>query len=108
MLELTMTVSAITRFPFIGTFAVTLPRTVVSGLYRYCRAGAAFFNFELHAVDVLDGDDGIPDALTQRQRDLRVPHSQKLERLREVFSWLKRDYEVLTLESVAARLSAAR
>lgn len=103
LLELPMTVAPFTRFPFIGTFAVTLPWTLVKALYRACRA-SPFFNFELHAVDVLDAEDGVPPALVSRQRDLRVPHGEKLERLAEIFGWLARDFELMPLKDAARHL----
>jgi len=104
VLELPMAVTPGVRFPFIGTFATTLPLAVVRTLYRACRA-EAFFNLELHAVDVLGEEDGIPPELVRQQRDLRVPAARKLERLRTVFSWLKEDYDVVTLHDAAAWLT---
>jgi peptidoglycan-N-acetylglucosamine deacetylase len=93
------------RFPFIGTFALTLPLPAVRAAYRALQ-GDAFFNFELHAADVLDARDGIPAELVRQQRDLRVPVAQKLERLRTLFGWLKSDYEVVTLRDAASHLAA--
>ncbi len=105
VLELPMAVTPGVRFPFIGTFATTLPLPVVRTLYRACRADA-FFNFELHAVDVLGEEDGIPPELVRQQRDLRVPAARKLERLRTVFGWLKADYDVVTLRDAATQLAS--
>jgi hypothetical protein len=68
--------------------------------------GEAFFNFELHGVDVLDATDGIPPELARQQRDLRVSAAQKLDRLRDVFRWLKADYDVVTLRDAAGSLVA--
>lgn len=106
LIELPMTVAPVTRFPFIGTFAATLPRAFVRSLYRSCRGSTAFFNFELHAIDVLDAGDGVPEVLVARQRDLRVPHKEKLARLREIFGWLATDYQVKTLSEVARALAS--
>ncbi len=103
VLQLPITCAPVTRFPFIGTFAVTLPRPAVRALYATLRR-EPLFNFELHAVDVLSVEDGIPRALAQRQRDLFVPVRQKLERLREVFSWLRDDYALMPLRDAAERL----
>lgn len=105
LVELPMTVAPFTRFPFIGTFATTLPRAAVRSLYRSCRAGTSFFNFELHAIDVLDAQDGVPEALIARQRDLRVPKAEKLARLGEIFGWLREDYQVVTLAAAAAHFA---
>lgn len=105
VLELPMAVTPALRFPFIGTFATTLPLRTLRGAWRSFRRDA-FFNFELHGVDVLDATDGIPDVLVRQQRDLRVRASQKLARLREIFGWLKSECEVVTLRDAAGRLSA--
>jgi peptidoglycan-N-acetylglucosamine deacetylase len=104
VVELPMMVTPGVRFPFIGTFVTTLPLPAVRAAYRACR-GEAFFNLELHAVDVLDDQDGIPSELVRQQRDLRVPVHQKLERLRTLFGWLKSDYDVVTLRDAASRLA---
>ncbi len=104
VLELPMTVTPGVRFPFIGTFAATLPLPAVRAAWRACR-GDAFFNFELHAVDVLDAADGIPPELVRQQRDLRVPSARKMERLAEIFRWLKADADVVTLRVAAEQLT---
>ncbi|WP_434388241.1 polysaccharide deacetylase family protein [Melittangium boletus] len=103
VVELPMTLVPGLRLPFIGTFVTTLPWAAVHAAYRACR-GTPFFNLELHAVDVLDADDGIPAALVRQQRDLRVPVATKLERLRALFTWLRRDFDVVTLRDAASRL----
>ena len=104
VLELPMAVTPGVRFPFIGTFATTLPLSAVRAAWRSCR-GDAFFNFELHAVDVLDAADGIPPELVRQQRDLRVPSARKMERLAEIFRWLKADADVVTLRVAAEQLA---
>jgi peptidoglycan/xylan/chitin deacetylase (PgdA/CDA1 family) len=106
VLELPMAVTPGVRFPLIGTFVTTLPLPVIRAAYLACQ-GDAFFNFELHAVDVLDAEDGIPPELVRQQRDLRVPAANKLERLRTLFGWLKSDYEVVTLRDAASHLGVA-
>lgn len=106
VVELPMAVTPGVRFPFIGTFAATLPRPAMRAAYR-ALTGEAFFNFELHGVDVLDATDGIPPELASQQRDLRVSAAAKLERLREVFQWLQRDYDVVTLRDAARSLAPA-
>ena len=105
VVELPMTVTPLVRFPFIGTFATTLPRGTMRAAYRACRADA-FFNFELHGVDVLDAADGIPPELVRQQRDLRVSAAKKQERLRSIFQWLKDDFDVVTLRDAAGHFSA--
>lgn len=105
VVELPMTVTPVVRFPFIGTFATTLPRGTMRAAYRACRADA-FFNFELHGVDVLDAADGIPWELVRQQRDLRVSAAKKQARLRSIFQWLKDDFDVVTLRDAAGQLVA--
>ena len=105
VLELPMTLLPGARLPFIGTFVTPLPAPAVRAAYLACR-GTPFFNLELHALDVLGAEDGIPAALVRQQRDLRVPVARKLARLRELFGWLRADYDVVTLRDAASRLSA--
>lgn len=105
LVELPMAVAPLTRLPFIGTFATSLPWALVERTYRAFRDDV-FFNFELHAVDVLDESDGIPEALVRQQRDLRVPVRQKLERLETIFRWLGEDRERGTVLEAARKLSA--
>jgi hypothetical protein len=104
VLELPMTVTPGVRFPFIGTFATSLPLTAVRSAWKACR-GDALFNFELHGVDVLDEADGIPPELVRQQRDLRVSSARKMERLATIFRWLKEDADVVTLRVAAERLA---
>jgi hypothetical protein len=102
--ELPVAVSPLARVPFIGTFATSAPWALVEATFRRLRRDA-LFNFELHAIDVLDASDGIPEALARQQRDVRVPVAEKLERLRTLFSWLRDDREAVTLAQAADRLA---
>jgi peptidoglycan/xylan/chitin deacetylase (PgdA/CDA1 family) len=104
VLELPMTVTPGVRFPFIGTFAATLPLAAVRAAWRACR-GDTLFNFELHAVDVLDVHDGVPPELVRQQRDLRVVSARKMDRLETIFRWLKQDTDVVTLRTAAEHLA---
>jgi hypothetical protein len=104
VLELPMTVTPGVRFPLIGTFAATLPLPAVRAAWASCR-GDAFFNFELHAIDVLGAEDGIPPELVRQQRDLRVPAARKLERLQTLFRWLKDERDVVPLRVAAEHLA---
>jgi hypothetical protein len=103
VLELPMTTTVVGRAPFYGTLAAALPRPLVRATYWAARR-TPLFNFELHAVDVLGAEDGIPAELVRRQRDLGVPHTHKLARLRDVLGWLKEDFEVVTLAEAARRM----
>lgn len=106
VLELPVTVSPGARVPFIGAFALMAPMPVVKAVYATLKS-TAVFNFELHGVDVLSGTDGIPDELLSSQRDLRIPVSEKLDRLGQIFTWLKRDFDVVTLSTVAERVGGS-
>jgi len=100
VLELPVATAGILRFPFIGTFAATLPTRAARALYLTARR-QPFFNFELHGIDLLDEADGVPRALARAQRDARVPQALKRARLREVLGWIKDDYRMMTLAGAA-------
>jgi peptidoglycan-N-acetylglucosamine deacetylase len=102
--ELPISVAPLTRVPFYGTLATLAPLAVVRATHRALR-GAPHLNFELHAVDVLDVTDGLPPALADAQRDLRVPVRHKLARLREVVGWLRADRELVSLAEMARRVT---
>lgn len=106
VLELPITTVPVTRLPFIGTFAVLFPTPVVRGVYRTLRH-APLLNFELHGIDVLGEEDGIPSALCRQQRDLRVPVATRLERLAKVFGWIAQDFDVVNLGVAARRVQAS-
>lgn len=103
LIELPMAVAPLTRLPFIGTFATSLPWPLVEATYRAMR-GDTFFNFELHAIDVVDETDGVPPQLVRQQRDLRVKASEKLKRLRALFGWLADDRDPVTVLDAARKL----
>jgi len=102
VLELPVTVTPKLRFPVIGTFVATLPAPMVRRLVAACR-DLRLFNLELHAVDVLDASDGLPEALVRRQRDLSIPWALKAERLSAVIWQLARERDVVTLGAAAGR-----
>jgi peptidoglycan/xylan/chitin deacetylase (PgdA/CDA1 family) len=104
LLELPMAVAPVTRLPFIGTFATSMPWPLVELTFRSLRQDE-FLNFELHAVDVLDEHDGIPPALARQQRDVKVPVKTKLDRLGRLFSWLAEDRRCVTLAEAARMLA---
>ncbi len=66
------------------------------------------FNFELHALDLLDREDGVPAELAKRQRDLEVRWSKKRARLEKILKQLQQDRELMTLARAAARLATPR
>lgn len=103
VLELPMAVTPRLRFPLIGTALAALPLPVLRAAWRSFR-GDSFFNLELHAVDVLGAEDGIPSALARQQRDLLVPVAHKLQRLATALQWLRAERQVLTLQQAASAL----
>lgn len=106
LVELPMSVSPWVRLPFIGTFATSMPWPLVETTFRRLRKDP-HLNFELHAIDVLDASDGIPAALARQQRDVNVPASEKLKRLKTLFTWLGDDRERVTLAGAAQRLAGS-
>jgi peptidoglycan-N-acetylglucosamine deacetylase len=104
LLELPMSVTPAARVPFIGTFVVLAPWPMVRGAYARLR-GEPFLSLELHAVDLLGPEDGLPEALGRAQPDLRLPVATKLGRLREVLEWVARDFQLLPLREAARSLS---
>ena len=101
VLELPVTVTPLGRFPVIGTFVATLPEAVTRSLVSLCR-DVPHFNFELHAVDVLDASDGLPPELVAQQRDLGVPWTLKAERLLALFRRVARERDAISLRDAAA------
>jgi peptidoglycan/xylan/chitin deacetylase (PgdA/CDA1 family) len=104
VLELPIATVPGTRLPFIGTFALAFPSLVVEAAYR-SMSHFELFNFELHALDLLDAEDEIPAPLAQRQRDLQVSWSKKKARLEQILRRLREDRELLTLADAASRLA---
>jgi peptidoglycan/xylan/chitin deacetylase (PgdA/CDA1 family) len=101
--ELPITVQPGTRFPFIGTYVLTLPGPLMMAFYATVR-GLDFLNLELHGVDFLDGSDGAGAELTAVQRDLKVPARRKTERFDELLGRIQADYEVVTLLAASKRV----
>jgi len=104
VLELPVATVPWTRLPFIGTLAVAVPGAVLRAAYRTLKS-EPLLNLELHALDALDETDGIPQAVARQQRDARIPHLLKLERLGELLRWLRDDFEIVTLRTAAQKLA---
>ncbi len=104
LLELPMAVTPVLRVPFFGTLLTSLPGWAVRAAYRAV-ARDDFLSLELHAVDVLDGADGIPGALLSVQRDVARPRVEKERRLAQVLGWLARDFPTATLAEAARALA---
>ena len=103
LVELPVAVAPVTRLPFIGTFVTTMPWGLIELTFRTLRR-EVLFNFELHALDVLDDTDGVPPELVRQQRDLRVQARIKLARLAKLLAWLGADRDRVTLLDAARRL----
>jgi hypothetical protein len=104
IVEIPVGTAPITRFPFLGTFLVRMPRPAVAALYRAMRIGS-FLHLAVSGLDVVDETDGVSPELASRQRDLRIPWSARRQRLAEVLGWIRQDFEVVPLEEVARRLA---
>ncbi|HEY1333558.1 MAG TPA: polysaccharide deacetylase family protein [Myxococcaceae bacterium] len=96
LLELPMSVTPAARIPFIGTFLVLAPWPFVRAAYARLR-GEPFLSLELHAVDLLGPEDGLPAELARAQPDLAVAGSTKRARLRQVLEWIGRDFRLVPL-----------
>jgi peptidoglycan/xylan/chitin deacetylase (PgdA/CDA1 family) len=104
LLELPMSVTPFLRVPFFGTLLTTAPWAVVQRTYQAV-AKDNFVSLELHALDVLAAEDGVPDALVRLQRDLSVARAEKERRLTEVLGWLVRDFQCMRLDEAAQALA---
>lgn len=106
LLELPMAVEPTTRTPLIGTSLAALPEPVWDRLLSRALSRLSFFNFEMHAIDLLDATDHPSLAeLAPFQRDLKVPARTKLTRFLTLFRRLRDAGEVRTLAEHAAALS---
>lgn len=103
LLELPMSVTPAARIPFIGTFLVLAPWPLVRAAYARLRA-EPFLSLELHAVDLLGPEDGLPAELARAQPDLAVAGSTKRARLRQVVEWIARDFRLVPLAEAARSL----
>jgi hypothetical protein len=107
LLELPMAVAPFTRLPFIGTFLTSAPswlsRTDLTTL-----GSRPFLNLELHAVDALGADDGLPPALLRQQRDLRISSGLKMARMGRIFELLAARRKLLRLDQATEILARLR
>ena len=100
LVELPVAVTPHLRLPAIGGSLLLSPklwRLVLRGMREQ-----AFFNLELHGMDLMDAAaDGLPAALRARQPDLRVPLAAKLAALSELLGFLREHCAVVPLCEVA-------
>jgi peptidoglycan-N-acetylglucosamine deacetylase len=109
LVELPVAVTPALRMPAIGTSLLLAPEAVRRRLLDAV-GREAFFNFELHGIDLADTEgDGIPGELVARQPDLRLAAEDKRSRLESMLRWLgESGFEFQTLaryaEGAQARL----
>lgn len=100
LLELPMTCAPGTRVPLFGTTLTTLPTRLFHRWVDRALEALPLFNFEMHAIDLLDaGDEGVPADLVEAQPDLRRSSSEKAFRFSNLFRRLARDANVVTLRA---------
>lgn len=106
LVELPMAVEPTTRTPLIGTALASFPAAVWDRLLERALGRLSFFNFEMHALDLLDETDHAALApLAAHQRDLRVPVRTKLGRFATLFGRLRDAGELRPLADHARALS---
>lgn len=106
LVELPISVVPPRGLPFIGTAVTSLPapaRRVLLSLL----ALRPFLHLELHAIDLLDTSDGLPEALAAHQPDLRIPAATKIRRLRQVIAWLRARRPMMRLDTIAEHWESA-
>lgn len=104
LLEIPVATVPFSRLPFTGTLLLSSPRKAAAALYRAVRF-RDFLGIRLNGWDLLDESDGAHLALATRRRDLKLPSSAKWQRLAELLSWIRHDFEVVTYEEAAHRLA---
>jgi hypothetical protein len=100
LIELPVSVTPVLRLPFIGSFVVLSPELLLRAAYASLARGS-FISLELHAVDLLGPEDGLPETFRRLQPDLGLPLQRKMDRLRNVLGWLGRDFRCLPLAEAA-------
>lgn len=104
LVEIPIATVPVSRLPFTGTLLLSSPRKVAAALYRAVRF-RDFLGIRLNGWDLLDDTDGAHLALAERRRDLAIPSATKWQRLGELLSWIRHDFEVVTYEEAAGRLA---
>jgi peptidoglycan-N-acetylglucosamine deacetylase len=102
ILEIPIACEPITRVPIFGTSWVLAPPAMRRLSLRSALRRLPLFNFEMHAIDLLDATDvGIERELARAQRDLRVPVREKMRAFTDLFFALEAATEPTTLEAIA-------
>jgi len=100
LLELPMSCEPLSRIPLIGTLVTAMPARLRHFLVSRTVRALKYFNFEMHAIDLLDSSEVTPD-LVGVQRDLKIPVAEKMRCFRQVFSQLKQECTLMTLRDIA-------
>lgn len=103
LVELPMTCGPTHRVPLFGTALTTFPRRVFDRMVDRTLRTVPLFNFEMHAIDLLDASD-VPKDLAEAQPDLRTSSAEKCFRFGKLFERLARDADVTTLGAFAQSL----
>ncbi len=102
LVEIPMAVTPWSRLPLIGTSWVMLPPWLRDRLLSQALRLLPVFNFEMHAIDLLDATDAdIPPDLSAAQPDLRVPYRHKREAFQSLFRRMADARRVTTLAQIA-------
>lgn len=102
LVELPIAVTPYGRTPAIGTSVLLAPDWLRARWLQAMR-GRAFFNFELHGIDLVDADaDGIPGELVSREPAARASLVRKQRALEATLDRLALDYEFVTCSAAAA------
>jgi peptidoglycan/xylan/chitin deacetylase (PgdA/CDA1 family) len=94
------------RLPLIGTSLTLLGQRGIP-LLAPAIARMPFRNIEFHALDLLDKDDPINNALVRRQRDLRTPVANKRAVFADTLKLCAENAQNETLEKFASSASAS-
>lgn len=101
LVELPIATTPWLRVHAIGTSLIVAPGWLRARIID-AMSKRPFWNLELHGIDFADAEkDGIPGELVERQPDLRVAIADKLARLDDLLTEVKRRWDVTTLAEVA-------
>lgn len=101
LVELPIATTPWLRVHAIGTSLLIAPTWLRNRLVE-AMAKREFWNLELHGIDFADAEqDGIPGELVDRQPDLKIPISEKLDRMDQLLGQVTARWEVQTLGEIA-------
>jgi peptidoglycan/xylan/chitin deacetylase (PgdA/CDA1 family) len=100
LLELPISCEPSSRIPLIGTTVMMMPERIRNELVLRAINRLPSFNFEMHAIDLLDASEVASD-LAKVQRDLQISVSTKMRIFRSLFSLLRQRCRLTTLRDIA-------